>query len=276
MPEGATEGLSPSPVGGWRPARVPPRPLRWIPVWRRNALVWRKLAPASLLGNFGEPLLYLLALGYGLGALVGQVRGLPYVEFLASGIVCSSTMMTATFEGTYSAYSRLGPQRTWDAIVSGPLDAADVVGGEIVWAASKSLLSATCILAVAALMGLSHGLGGVVVMPLAFVTGLCFAAMAMVVTSLARSYDVFLYYTTLFVTPSLLVSGVFFPLDQMPAAVQTLAAWTPLSHLVALVRPLMTTGQLPPQPVGHLLVPALYATLAWWLAARLSARRLAR
>lgn len=95
-----------------------PRALRWYPVWRRNLLVWRKLAIASLFGNFGEPLLYLLALGYGLGSLLGEVGGMPYLHFLASGIVCSSSMMTASFEGTYSAYSRMAVQRSWDAIVT--------------------------------------------------------------------------------------------------------------------------------------------------------------
>ena len=83
-----------------RERRPAPRPAwwRWFPVWRRNLLVWRKLALASLFGNFGEPLLYLLALGYGLGAMVGPIDGLPYLHFLASGIVCSSSMMTASFE----------------------------------------------------------------------------------------------------------------------------------------------------------------------------------
>ena len=84
------------------PARVPAW-RRWTAVWRRNVLVWRKLAAASLLGNFGEPLLYLLALGFGLGGMVGAVDGLPYLAFLASGIVCSSAMTTASFEATYSA-----------------------------------------------------------------------------------------------------------------------------------------------------------------------------
>ena len=255
-------------------ARAGHRLLRWVAVWRRNALVWRKLAIASLLGHFGEPLLYLLALGYGLGALVGEVGGLPYIEFLASGIVCSSAMMTATFEGSYSAYSRLAPQRTWDTITSGPLNVADVVSGEIIWAASKSLLSAVSILVVAVALSLVHSPLALLVIPVTFVTGLCFAAMAMVVTSVARSYDVFLYYTTLFVTPSLLVSGVFFPLSQMPPAIQSLAAWTPLSHIVNVVRPLMTGAEIDASAVTWLLVPLLYAAIAWLTASHIASRRL--
>jgi lipooligosaccharide transport system permease protein len=242
-------------------------------VWRRNLLVWRKLALASLFGNFGEPLLYLLALGYGLGAMVGPVEGLPYLHFLASGIVCSSSMMTASFEGTYSAYSRMAVQGTWDAVTMAPVGIGDVVAGEIAWAASKALLSACAILAVAWLMGVVAGPRALLALPVVLLSGFAFGALALVVTSVARSYDFFLFYTTLFVTPLLLLSGVFFPLDAMPAEVQALAQATPLSHVVALVRPLVVGGALPPV-LPHLVVPAFYAVAGWWLATRLARRRL--
>ncbi|NIV36311.1 MAG: nodulation protein NodJ, partial [Anaerolineae bacterium] len=91
--------------------------LRWIAVWRRNARVWRRLAGPALLGNIGEPLLYLLALGYGLGSFVGEVEGMDYITFLASGFVCASVMNTASFEGVYSAYTRMAVQDTWTAML---------------------------------------------------------------------------------------------------------------------------------------------------------------
>src|SRR5713226_449093 len=86
--EGKGEGESP------RQPFLPAFSLRWIPVGRRHLLVWRKLSVPSLLGNFGDPLLYLLALGYGLGRFVGTMQGMPYISFLASGLVCSSAMNT--------------------------------------------------------------------------------------------------------------------------------------------------------------------------------------
>lgn len=251
-----------------------PRGLGWVPVWQRNVLVWRKLAAASLFGNFGEPLLYLLALGYGLGSLVGEIGGMPYLHFLASGIVCSSSMMTASFEGTYSAYSRMAVQRTWDAILTAPLSIADVVTAEAVWAASKALLSAGAILVVAALMGVTGGPAAALALPVVFLSGLAFGALALVVTMLARSYDFFLFYTTLFVTPLLLLSGVFFPIDQLPSAVRLLAAATPLSHALALVRPLVV-GAPVPDVWPHLATLAIWAVGAWALAVRLARRRLA-
>lgn len=258
-------------VGDFPP--VSHRALRWVPVWRRNLLVWRKLAVPSLIGNFGEPLLYLLALGYGLGALVGRIQEMPYVYFLASGIFCSSAMVTASFEATYSAYSRMAVQKTWEAIVCTPLDMVDVVVGEVMWAATKSLFSAGAILAVAWALGAVPAWTALLAIPVALLAGFCFGSMAMVVTALARSYDFFLYYTTLCVTPMLLICGVFFPISQMPQAVQSLAWVLPLTHAVAVARPLIV-GDAPPDVVAHLAVLGLYGAVSLAFACRLLRRRL--
>ena len=207
----------------------------WIPVWSRNFLFWRKLALASIFGNLGEPVLYLLALGLGLGALVGTVGETPYLAFLASGFVCSSCMMTATFESTYSAYSRMSEQRTWDGMLSTPLSLRDIVVGEIIWAASKALLSATGVLLVAAGFGVVSGPIAILVPVICILVGVCFASLGLLVSTFAKSYDFFLFYTTLFVTPMFLLSGVFFPAEQMPEAIQTIANLLPLTHAVELI-----------------------------------------
>ena len=164
---------------------------RFVPVWRRNLLVWRKLAGASILGNLADPLIYVLGLGYGLGSMLPEVGGVPYIAFLAAGMVCSSTMNAATFEAMYSAFSRMHVQRTWDAIMMAPLELDDVVLAELVWAASKSLLSGAAILAVIWLLGLSHSPLSLWVLALVPVVGLVFGALALVTTALAKSYDFF-------------------------------------------------------------------------------------
>jgi lipooligosaccharide transport system permease protein len=249
--------------------------MRWFAVWRRNARVWRKLAGPAILGNIGEPLLYLLALGYGLGALVGQVDGVDYLTFLASGFVCASVMNTASFEGIYSAYTRMAVQETWVAMLHTPLDVEDILIGEALWAASKALLSAIFILIVAAFLGAVHGWQVIAVLPVALLTGLTFAGMALVVTAVSRSYDFFLYYFTLLLTPMLLFSGVFFPLDGMPGWLQQGAQLLPLTHAIALVRPLMTG--MPASDIAlHLLVLLAYGLLALRMASHLIHRRLAR
>lgn len=247
--------------------------LDWLPIWKRSIRVWVKLIGPAVLGNFGEPLLYLLALGYGLGSLVGDVQGMPYIVFLASGIVCSSAMVSASFEAMYSAYTRMAVQKTWDAMLAAPLEVRDVVLGEIAWAGTKSLMSVSAILLVAALLGAVSGWQALWVLPVVLLTGMSFAAMALVVTAFARNYDFFLYYNTLFITPMLLFGGVFFPLERMPPAVQWGAGLLPLNHAVRLVRPLMTDQPLEQVPL-HLAVIAAYALLATWLAVHLLSRRL--
>ncbi|MBE0509543.1 MAG: ABC transporter permease [Chromatiales bacterium] len=249
--------------------------LRWLAVWRRNARVWGKLAGPAMLGNIGEPLLYLLALGFGLGALVGEIEGMDYIAFLASGFVCASVMNTASFESVYSAYTRMAVQETWTAMLYTPLSVADILIGEVAWAASKALLSAFFVLIVAAFLGAVDGWLALWVLPVALLTGVAFSAMALVITAVSRSYDFFLYYFTLLLTPMLLFSGVFFPLDDMPAMVSQIAAILPLWHAIELVRPLMT-GQVPTLIPLHLLVLSLYALLPLWLAGRLVSRRLHR
>jgi lipooligosaccharide transport system permease protein len=128
---------------------------RWVSVWRRNMLVWRKLFAAAVLSNLADPLIMLFGLGYGLGALLPSVEGMSYVAFFAAGQLCTATMFTASFESMFSGFSRMHGQKTWDAILYAPLTIDDIVAGEIVWAASKAWLTGSTILGVAALFGLA-------------------------------------------------------------------------------------------------------------------------
>ena len=258
-----------------RPERFLPEPsLRFVSVWRRNLRVWRKLLVPSIFGNFGEPLLYLFLFGYGFGRLVGEVERMPYMDFLASGIVCSSIMFTSSFEALYSAFTRMHEQQTWSTMLNAPLNVDDIVLGEVAWAASKGAFSGAAILLVAAITGLVAGPAALWVLPLGLVIGFCFGALAMIVTAISPSYDFFLYYFTLALTPMLLLSGVFFPLRTFPDVVIAAAYALPLAHAVALVRPLMTAGALDDVAL-HLAVVIVYALVALVVATRLLRRRLA-
>jgi lipooligosaccharide transport system permease protein len=251
-----------------------PRPsLRFRHVWRRNGLVWTKLAIPSMLGNLADPTLYMLGLGYGLGAMLPSVAGLPYITFLAAGTVCSSTMMSASFESMYSGFSLMHVQRTWDAIMNAPVTLDDVVLGEAAWAATKALMSGTAVLIVATLLGLVASSLALWVLPLIFLTGVVFAGLGLIMTSLSPSYEFFVYYFTLAITPMMLASGVFFPIDQLPAMMQTIAYTLPLAHAVALVRPLMT-GAFPGSATMHLAVLSAYAVASCYIALVLARKRL--
>lgn len=253
--------------------RLPQVSARLLYIWRRNQLVWRKLAIPSMLGNLADPMLYMLGLGYGLGNMLPEIRGSSYIAFLAGGTVCSSTMMTASFEAMYSGFSRMHVQRTWDAILNAPVTLDDVVLGEAVWAASKALLSGTAVLLVAAALGLVHSLLALWLLPVVFLTGLVFAGLGLVMTALSPSYDFFLYYFTLVITPMMLTCGVFFPREQLPAWLQTVSAALPLTHAVAIARPLMS-GAVPESSVTHLFILAAYAASSCYAAVVLARRRL--
>jgi lipooligosaccharide transport system permease protein len=253
-----------------RPPHVSARSLQ---VWRRNFLVWRKLAIPSMLGNLADPMLYMLALGYGLGALLPSVEGMPYITFLAAGTVCYSTMNSATFEALYSGFSRMHVQRTWDAILNAPVDLDDIVFAEALWAASKSFLSGIAILVVIWLLGLSHSALTVWIVPLTLLIGFTFGSLGLVMTALSPSYDFFLYYFTLAITPMVLLCGVFFPVSELPPLFQEVSAVLPLSHAIELVRPLVT-GRLPERALLHVGVLAAYAAAGLYLALVLARRRL--
>ena len=254
---------------------IPEFSLRHLHVWRRNSLVWRKLAIPSMLGNLADPLIYMLGLGYGLGAMLSDVEGMPYIAFLATGIVCSSTMMSATFEAMYSSFSRMHVQRTWDAIMNAPVTLDDVVLGEAVWAASKSLLSGVAVLLVAWVLGVVQSPLALWAIPILFLTGLAFASLGLIMTAISPSYDFFMYYFTLVITPMLLVSGVFFPLGQLPAPLHAVTQLLPLTHAVELVRPLMS-GAVPDGISPHLAVLAGYTVFSYYIALALTRRRLLR
>src|SRR5437763_6269367 len=246
--------------------------MRWIAVWRRNFLVWRKLVIASVLSNLADPLILLFGLGYGLGALLPSVEGMSYIAFFAAGTLCSATMFTASFESMFSGFSRMHGQKTWDAILYAPLTIDDVVAGEIVWAASKAWLSGATILAVAAVFGLAASPIVVLTLPVAFLVGLAFAAVGIIMTVLAKNWDFFSFYMTLIMTPMTMISGLFFPAEQLPAPVLAVAQALPLYPALELVRPLVA-ARLP----GRIMLPVAvllgYAAAGTALAIMFARRR---
>lgn len=267
--------LKPSSI--WRAPRLS---MRFWPVFLRNLLVWRKLAIPSLVGNIAEPLMWLVAFGYGMGALVGQITvagaggdvKVPYILFLASGSICMSAMQAASFEALYSAFSRMHVQKTWDGIMNAPVALDDIVLAEMLWAAFKSLFTVTAILGVMLALNISHSPKLLVAWPILLGVGITFSCIALIFNALARSYDFFTYYFTLFLTPMMFLSGVFFPLEQLPTVVRVVADWLPLSNAVALVRPLFM-DQWPTQIARPALVLLAYAAVAFWVALALTRKR---
>ena len=257
----------------WRTPDLSPR---WWPVFLRNLLVWRKLAIPSLVGNIAEPLMWLVAFGYGMGALVGEVQlggtRVPYILFLASGSICMSAMNAASFEALYSAFSRMHVQKTWDGIMNAPVSLDNVVMAEMLWAGFKAMFTVTAILGVMLVLGISHSPKLLAAWPVLLAVGITFSCIALIFNAMAQGYDFFTYYFTLFLTPMMFLSGVFFPRDQLPPALRLVSDWLPLTNAVELVRP-MFMDQWPAHALRSALVLAGYTVAAYWLALALTRKR---
>jgi len=207
-------------------------------VWQRHWTVYTKLYKTSFALNFAEPALYLVAMGLGLGAFIKEINGQPYINFIAPGIIASSSMFAAVYECTYGTYIRMTFQKTFDAILATPVNLDDLVAGELIWGATKSVIFGITITIVIALFGLVDSPLIVLAIPPIFICGLIFAELSIMFAAIVPGIDSFSYFYTLFMTPLFLFSGIFFPLESLPRAVSGIAVFTPLYHLVNVCRAL--------------------------------------
>jgi lipooligosaccharide transport system permease protein len=208
-----------------------------LSVWRRNAAMYRRSWKYSILPNFFEPVFYLTAIGIGLGAYITEMGGTSYIQFLTPGLIAVAAMHGASFEVTYNIYVRLVFEKTYDGMLTTPVETDDILAGEALWALTRSCLYGGGFFVVAFLFGLvplPAGLLAVAVVPL---TGMLFTAIGLAFTLRIPSIDLFSFYFTLFLTPLFLFSGVFFPLEErLSGAWLWLAEILPLLHPVRLSR----------------------------------------
>ncbi len=208
-------------------------------VWLRNFTVYLTHIKASLVTNVGEPLFYLFAMGYGLGSFIPTIEGMGYIDYIAPGIVVTSVMYSAVFECTFGSFTRMTVQRTYESIISTPITVEELALGEILWGTTKGLISASIVLIVMAVTGVySPGLSIAPLLVVVLVTGFIFAAAALSFSALAPTYEFFNYFFTLCVAPMFFLSGVFFPVDRLPAMVKFVSEILPATHAVTLARSL--------------------------------------
>jgi lipooligosaccharide transport system permease protein len=229
-------------------------------VWHRNFDVFMKTYKVNFAPPLLEPILYLLAMGLGLGVLIKQVQGVSYIQFIAPALVSISMMYGSFFECTYGSFVRMYYQKTFDGIIATPVSVEEVIAGEILWGATRSVINSTIVLAVVAAFGLISSPLALLVPLFAFLVGLMFSSLAICFTAIAPNIDFFNYPGFLFITPMFLLSGTFFPLTNLPPPVQAVAQiFLPLTHAVNLTRALIIEG----------LEAASLLSLAWILAVTL-------
>jgi len=245
-------------------------------VWRRNLDVFTKTWTVNLLVPALEPLLYLVALGFGVGHYISEVDGVPYVAFIAPALVAVSIMNASFFECTYGSYVRMYYQKTFDAVIATPVSIEEVIAGEILWGATRSLISATLVIAVLLLFGVAAFPATLLLVPFAFFAGILFASLGMCFTAVIPNIESINYPAFLFITPMFLFSGTFFPLSLLPPPLQALAlAALPLTHVVNVCRALTLASGFDLLVLGLLWIAAV-APLAFFLALRMMKKRLIR
>ncbi|SMC86832.1 ABC transporter permease [Sporomusa malonica] len=244
-----------------------------LKIFARHMAVFRKIWFSNIMFNFIEPLLYLTAMGYGLGTFVQDINGLTYLQYIAPGMVASSAMFAASFECTYGSFIRLHYQKTFHAMLAGPVTVRDIVAGDILYATFKSMLFGVVILIVITALGQVQSWWALLIPLFLVVPGLTFSLLAICYTGVTDNIDKFNYYITLFLTPSYLFSGVFFPINSMPGWAQVLAWFNPIYHSVEVCRA-MALGNINPGLLVHAGVLLAITIVLMPLAIRLMTKRL--
>jgi len=256
--------------------RVPDVSYRAYRVWQRNRDVYLRLWKAEAIWPLAEPLITLLALGLGLGELITETE-LPgdqrYIEFIAPGILAVFPMWAAAGECGWGSFFRMENQRTYHAIIATPVSIEDVITGEVLWGATRGLISSVYIVAVLAAFGLLDSPMVLLAFPMAYISSFMFASISLSYTSVARSISSLNYFFALFITPQFWLGGVFFPLERLPEELQAAAWFVPATHVVDIYRGLVQ-GQLNLSHLGDLAWIGVVAAVFYYLALISMRRRL--
>jgi lipooligosaccharide transport system permease protein len=218
----------------------PPLYWRLYSVWFRHMKVYTTHLFSNGFPPFIEPLVFLVGIGFGLGTYIKEMDGMPYREFLGTGLLVTTAMFTAGFECSFGTFIRLEYHKVYDGMLASPLTANDLIIGEILWAGTKGFFFSAAVLIVLTLFG-------VVSMPfslaspfIGFITALMFASLSLLVTSFVKTINHFNFYFTGFISPMFFFSGVVFPIKNLPPAIQPITELVPLTHSVRLVRAICT------------------------------------
>ena len=249
-------------------------------VWQRNWLVYKRLWHRSLAFGFLQPVLFLTAMGLGIGALIGTrdlaaFGGVEYIDWLGPGLLAAMAMQTATFESTYPIMNKIMWGRNYEAMLSTPVGIRSIVGGELAWAAFRIGTLASIFLLVLALFGIVRSPMAILAIPVAVLVGVAFSACLIAFTATQKNDVGFSAIFRFVINPLFLFSGTFFPLTQLPDFAYAVAWATPLFHGVELIRGAIL-GQLNPLtgPL-HLAYLLVMFGIGAWFAERNLTRRMA-
>jgi lipooligosaccharide transport system permease protein len=249
-----------------------------VHVVEHNLLVFKRVWRGSLTVSFFTPIFFLAAMGVGLGGLVnrgsGGVGGVPYIDFLAPGLLAATTMQTAAFESTYPILAAIMWDRIYVAMLATPMAVRDILAGQVAWLSLRLSMVASLFWVVMAIFGVAHSPQSLLVIPAATLNGLAFATPIFAFTSTQRTDNGFSTISRFVITPLFLLGGAFFPLDKLPLVLQAVAWATPLAHGVALCRGIVLGNLAGGEALVHVTVLFSYAAAGVVIARPLLARRL--
>lgn len=216
--------------------RTPSYAHRIYSVWLRHVRVYSRNLFSNAMPPFLEPLIFLVGIGLGLGEYVSEMNGLPYIQYLGSGLLVTAAMFTAAFECSFGTFIRLEFDKVYQGMLGAPLSAHDLILGELLWAATKGFIFTLSVSIVIAAFGILP-LTQVLVAPfIGFLTGLMFGSLSLSITSFVKTINHFNFYFSAFISPMFFFSGVVFPVENLPAAARPITEIVPLTHAVRLVR----------------------------------------
>lgn len=270
-----TTTAPPAPATGERPDDRPLRRLERAAlggVIFRERTMFRRYWPSTTFSSIVEPTIYLLAFGLGFGAVIPEIGGYEYIEFVGTGVVATAILFSSTFPAMFGTFVKRKFQKSYDAILAAPVDTEEVVTAEALWLALRAGVYGIAPLVVAVAFGLRPGPGVVVVPLIGILTGFGFACLGVWISGIVSSIDSFNYVISALLTPLFLVAGTFFPVDNLGTWAPTAALLNPLYHCVELVRHAVF-GFEPLTDLGHVAALTVFAVVMWRLAiARLEAR----
>jgi lipooligosaccharide transport system permease protein len=234
-------------------------------VMSRDIAVFGRYWRTTTFSSIVEPTIYLLAFGFGFGALITTVNGLDYEQFVGTGVVATAVLFSAAFPGMYGTFLKYRFQRTYDAFLAAPVDVAEIVSAEVLWIGIRAGVYGNAPLLVAIAFGLEPKPTALLVPLICFVTGCAFVAFGVAIAGTANSIDNFSYITSGVLTPMFLTAGTFFPISSFPAVIEAIAQVNPLYHCVQLVRDAVVVGIDPLADLLHLGVLLVFGAAMWLL-----------
>ncbi|TFG62117.1 MAG: ABC transporter, partial [Spirochaetales bacterium] len=216
----------------------PPLAHRLYSVWYRHMRVYTKNLISNGLPPFLEPLIFLAGIGLGLGKYIVKMEGIPYLQFLSTGLLMTSAMFTAAFECTFGTFIRLEFDKVYDGMLAAPITAENLLIGEIIWTGTKGFFFTLCVLIIVSAFGILPVLPALPTPIIGFMTGAMFGALSLFVTSMVTNINHFNFFFTGFLSPMFFFTGVVFPIENLPRWLQIVAEFFPLTHPVRITRAL--------------------------------------